>query len=249
VLPNLQPPNYGPFTFHATKHLGEARLQASGEAMRTSWFIWLVVTVLVGLYVAAGHLASRTEKVAIKLERGYSAQVGTIRLDEDRLRMRLIFQGNHVRRPELGDWNTNDAGTLKFGNPGAAIRIVVSVPGAAPVTYEAMPMSARGSGTIIRNLTASLSIAPGVWRWPPDRNELVLQRGRNTVNVEVVAVEAPLVGEAVELWVDPALGFKATMPNVGWLWLSFLWPILLAIQVLWAILLGVRTWRIRREAR
>jgi hypothetical protein len=221
--------------------------------MRTSWFIWLVVTVLVGLYVAAGLVASRTEKIGIKLEHGYSAQVGTLRLDEDRLRMRLFFQGDHIRRPELGDWNTNadgrEAGTLKFANPGAAIRIVASVPGGAPVTYEAMPMSAYGSSRVIRNLTADPSISPGVWRWPPDRNELVLQRGRNTVNVEVVAVEAPLVGEAVELWVDPALGFKVTMPNVGWLWLSFLWPILVAIQVLWAALLGVRTWRIRRQAR
>lgn len=221
--------------------------------MRTSWFIWLVVTLLMGLYVAAGLVASGTEKIGIKLQRGYSAQVSTVRFDEDRLRMRLIFQGDHVRRPELGDWNTksdgHETGSLKFGNPGAAIRIVASVPGVTPVTYEAMPMSAYGSGKVIRNLTADLAVAPGVWRSPPARNELVLDRGMNTVNIEVVSVEAPLVGEAVELWVDPALGFKFTMPNVGWLWLSFLWPILLVIQVLWAALLGVRTWRIRSQAR
>lgn len=221
--------------------------------MRTSWFIWMVVTVFVALYVGAGSVASRTEKIDIKLEHGYSAQVRAIRLDEDRLRMRLVFQGNHIRRPELGIWNTSsdghEPGTLRFSNPGAAIRIVASAPGVAPVAYEAMPMSGYGTGTVIRNLTADLSIAPGVWRWPPNRNELLLQRGSNVVSIEVVSVEAPLVGEAVELAIDPALGFKATMPNVGWLWLSFLWPILLGIQVLWAVLLGVQTWRIRREAR
>jgi hypothetical protein len=216
--------------------------------MRKSWFIWLVVTVLMILYVWAGSVASRTEKVGIKLEPGYSAQARVFRLDEDLLRMRLIFQGD-MRRPELGTWSSRpdwrETGTLKFDNPGTAIRIVASVPGVAPVTYEAMPQSARG----IRNLTADLSSAPGVWQWPPARNELVLHRGTNTVNVEVASVEPPLVGETVELWVDPALGFKVTNPNVGWLWLSFLWPILFAIQVLWAVALGLSTWRIRRRNR
>jgi hypothetical protein len=219
--------------------------------MRKSWFIWLVVSVLMILYVWAGSVASRTEKVGIKLEPGYSAQVRVFRLAEDRLRMRLIFQGDHTRRPELGTWGTRsdwrETGTLKFDNPGTAIRIVASVPGVAPVTYEAMPTSGHGWGEVIRNLTADLSIAPGVWRWPPDRNELVLHRGTNTLNIEIVSVEPPLVGENVELWVDPALGFKVTMPNVGWLWLSFLWPILLAIQVLWAVALGLSTWRTRRR--
>jgi hypothetical protein len=221
--------------------------------MRKSWFIWLVVTVLMGLYVWAGSVASRTEKVGIKLERGYSAQVRTFRLDEDRLRMRLAFQGGHMRRPELGTWSIrsdwHETGTLRFDNPGAAIRIIASVPDVAPVTYEAMPTSAHGSKDVIRDLTADLSIAPGVWSWPPARNEVLLHRGTNIVNIEVVSVEPPLVGEAVELWVDPALGFKVTMSNVGWLWLSFLWPIFLAIQVLWAVALGLSTWRIRRRNR
>jgi len=220
--------------------------------MRKSWIIWLIMTVLMILYVWAGSVASRTEKVGIKLEPGYSTQVRMFRLYEDRLRMRLIFHGDdNSRRPELGTWSTRsdwrETGTLKFDNPGTAIRISASVPGIAPVTYESMPTSAHGSGELVRNLTANLSIAPGVWRWPPARSELVLHRGTNAVNIEVVSVEPPLVGEAVELWVDPSLGFKVTMLNVGWLWLSFLWPILFAIQVVWVVALGLSTWRIRRR--
>lgn len=221
--------------------------------MNKSWLIWLVMTMLVTLYAWAGSVASKSEKVGIKLERGYSTQVRVFRLAEDRLRMGLTFQGDHTRRLELGTWATRSdwgqAGTLKFDNPGTAIRVVASAPGVAPVTYEAMPTSAWGPGSVDRKLTASLSISPGVWPWPPAMNELVLHRGTNIVNIEVIAVEPPLVGEALELWIAPPLGFKVTMPSVGWLWLWFFWPVLLAIQVLWAIALCVPTWRMRRRNR
>jgi len=63
----------------------------------------------------------------------------------------------------------------------------------------------------------------------------VLHGGTSTVKIEVVSVEPPLVGELVESWVEPALGFKVTMPNVAWLWPSFLWSMLLVILVLWAV--------------
>lgn len=212
--------------------------------MRLSWFIWLITTVLMILYVWAGFVASRTEMVGVKLEPGYSTQVRIFRFAEDRLRMQLVFKGEHTRRPELGTWSTRsdwrESGVLKFDNSGSAIRIVASVPDLAPVTYEAMPTSGYGALRVIRDLTASLSVSPGVWQWPPVRNELRLHRGTNVVNIEVVAVERPLVGEGVELWVRPALGFETAMPNVMWLWPWFLWPILIFIQVLWAVALGRR---------
>jgi hypothetical protein len=106
------------------------------------------------------------------------------------------------------------------------------VPDVAPVAYEAMPNTGYGRQGVIRDLTASLSVSPGVWQWPPARNELGLHRGANVVNIEVVAVDRALVGEGVELWVRPALGFETAMKNVRWLWASFLWPILLFIEVL-----------------
>ncbi|QUS38487.1 hypothetical protein RPMA_06310 [Tardiphaga alba] len=206
--------------------------------MRRSLLICLCVTALLALYVGAGSVASHTAKISIKLEPGTSAEVSVFRLAEDRLRMRLVFQGDHARRPELGAWTTRSDGTatgrLTFDNPGAAIRILASLASGAPVPYEAMPTSGGGPGIAFRDLTASLAIRPGVWRWPPDQNGLLLQRGANTVKLDIAAVAPPLIGERVELWVDPPLGAKQTMPNVAWLWGWFLWPLLLAIQLLWA---------------
>jgi hypothetical protein len=166
--------------------------------------------------------------------------------------MRLVFRGDHTRRPELGssgtrgDWRAT--GLLKFDSPGSAIRIVASLPDVAPVTYEAMPMSGHGAMGVTRNLTTGLSISPGVLDWPPTSKGLALQPGTNTVNIEVAAVERPLVGENVELTVNPALGFYELMPNVGWLWPSLLWPLYAIVLALWAVVLrrqnqAQKSWR------
>jgi hypothetical protein len=211
--------------------------------MRISWFIWLGATVLVILYAWAGSVASRTYMIGLTLEPGYLTQVRLFRFAEDELRMRLIFQGDHLRRPELGNHGTRSdwraTGILKLDNPGSAIRIIASTQDAVPVTYEALPNSGGGS----RGLTSGRSVSPGVWQWPPTSKGLKLQLGTNIVNIEVVAVERPLVGEHVELWVNPALGFYELMPNVGWLWPSFLWPFFAIILALWAAVLRRRNQR------
>jgi hypothetical protein len=209
--------------------------------MWISWIIWLITTVLMALYAWAGSLASKSDMVIVKLVPGHSAQLRLYRFDEDRLRMHLLFQGGHQqRRTELGNWSVRsdwrETGVLKFENPGSAIRIVASMPDTRPVIYEAMPKSGYGPSGVSRDLTASLSVSPGVWQWPPASEELGLHSGTNELIIEVIAVDGPLVGESVELWVKPALGFKAAMPNVQWLWWSFLWwPIMFPIQVLWAV--------------
>lgn len=69
--------------------------------MIRSWLIWLVVTVIVALYICAGAVESSTKRVNITLKPGYSTQVRIFRLAENRLQMRLNFQGDHRRRPEL----------------------------------------------------------------------------------------------------------------------------------------------------
>jgi hypothetical protein len=91
-----------------------------------------------------------------------------------------------------------------------------------------------------RELTTEPSISPGVWKWPPTSMGLRLQPGMNIVNIAVIAVERPLVGEEVELSVKPALGFYNSMPNVGWLWPSLLWPFFAIILAGWAIALRHR---------
>jgi hypothetical protein len=215
--------------------------------MRLSWSIWLGATVLTILYVVAGYIASSPDTVRLTLEPGYSTQVRLYRFAEDQLRMRLIFQNDHSRpRPELGryrtrsdsDWRTT--GLLKFDDPGSAIRIVASMPDAAAVDFEALPNSAHSEFKIERNLTAGRSISPGVWQWPPTSKGLKLQPGTSIVKIEVLAVERPLVGEDVELSVNPALGFYNLMPNVGWLWPSLLWPVFAIILAVWAFALRRR---------
>ncbi|MBR0829360.1 hypothetical protein JQ596_27860 [Bradyrhizobium manausense] len=189
---------------------------------------------------------------AIKLEPGTSTEFDIYRFIEGPLSMELQFRdgGDHTGRPELGDYTTRadlrEPGISKFPNPGSAIRIVASVPDAAPVTYEAMPKSGHGPSFFTRNLTPNLSISPGRYKWPPERNELLLHQGTNVVRIKVVAVERPLVGEEVELWVKPSLGFKAGAPSLSWLWPSLLWPILLVFQFWWACALWA-TGKTRRD--
>jgi hypothetical protein len=204
-----------------------------------SWYTWSIATVLMLLYVSAGSVASQTDVISVRLEPGYSTQLHVFRLAEDVLRMQLKFKVGDKPRPELGSYATREdwrkTGLLKLVNPGSAVRIAASMPDAAPVTYEAMPNSVvYPPSSAVRDLTSGISIAPGVWQWPPARNELVLHRGVNVVNIEVVVAERPLEGEDVELWVMPALGFKIGMPNVAWLWFSYLWPFLVIVQASWA---------------
>lgn len=211
--------------------------------MRTSWYIWLGATVLLALYTWAGSVASKTDMIGLTLEPGYSTQVHLFRFAQDHLRMRLIFQGSHARRLEMGDYGTRSdwraTGLLKFDHPGSAIRIVASMHATAPIAYEALPKSGSSSFDVTRTLTPGTSVSPGVWRWPPTSKGLALHPGASSVDIRVDAVEQPLIGERVELWVEPALDFKTAMPNIGWLWPSLLWPLFAIVLVLWAVVLWV----------
>lgn len=176
--------------------------------MKLRWSLWFAATLLMAAYVVAGYLASRTDAVSIKLEPGASTQVRIFRLAPQALRMQLVFQGDHRKRPELGEWMSVAKGNvLEFPKPGAAIRLTASTPGMAPVVFEAMPKGSHSSDRIGRDLTSSLSIGPGIWRWPPpaDRPRILLHAGVTPVTL-----------------------------NVSWLWFWFLWPFMAAIQLLWA---------------
>jgi hypothetical protein len=207
-----------------------------------SWSTWSAATVLLLLYVSAGFVASQTDVIRVRLEPGHSTQLRIFRLAEDVLRMQLEFKSGDRLRPELGrhtfreDWRTT--GYLKLVDPGTAIRIAASMPGVAPVTYEAMPNNVRYPPSLAsRDLTPGTSISPGVWQWPPTTKGLMLHRGVNVIDINIALAERPLEGEDVELRVMPALGFENGMRNVGWLWFWYLWPFFLIVQAFWAFAL------------
>jgi hypothetical protein len=220
--------------------------------MKRAWFIWLSATVILVAYAMAGFIASYSNAVEIRLEPGSFVEVTLLRLAEDRLRMELEFHGDHGLRPELGGSVTRtDGGRLAFQQAGSSVRMTAST-GSSSVLYEAMPRSGYGLHTVYRNMTSDLSLEPGIWQWPPDLGrDLVVHRGLNTVKIQAVSVEAPLVGEVVKLSVIPPLTFKACMPSVCWLWWWNLWPLIMLIQTIWAagLFIGARSRLRRREQR
>jgi hypothetical protein len=213
--------------------------------MQFRWALWVIVSLILAAYVAAGYLSSRSDTISIKLEPGFSTEVRVFRLARQNLEAKLLFRGDHLDRPELGNSVSIQSGALRqYANPGAAILLTVSKDGER-ISLEAMPKSAHGDGLIIRNLTINRSTRAGAWRWPPPSEgpQLVLQPGMNPVRITVISVAPPLLGEAVDLTIAPPLGFKATESNVAWLWFWFFWPIMAAVQLLWAAVLGMIAWR------
>jgi hypothetical protein len=215
--------------------------------IKRSWLIWLAVSVAWSAYCLAGYVASQSASTQLTLQPGASSKVRVLRLADDDLRMELVFRGDHgARRSELGEWvlssNEMNSGFLRFATPGAAVRVAASTSDGVPVTYEAMPTSSYRANETRRRLTSDLSVEHGVWRWPPRYKDLVLHRGYNDLKVEVVSVEPALAGESVGLVVYPELGFKVTRANgASALWLWFLWPIIVAAQLVWGIVLMVRS--------
>lgn len=213
-----------------------------------SWLVWLFINALVCAYLAAGYLASRPTIVDLKLERGVSVDVTLLRLAESRLKMELRFRGGR-ERSELGEYATvpqKDGGVLKFAAPGAAIQLSAARPESTPIIYEAMPASAVGTDAVTRNLTSDLSVERGVWRWPPRGRDLDLHSGFNAVKIRILSVDPVLAGEMVQLVSKPPLGFKSSEDNVAWLHAWFFWPLIVPIQLVWALFLGVKRRRLLR---
>jgi hypothetical protein len=179
--------------------------------MRKAWLIWFFATVILIAYVMAGFVASHSNSVKVRLEPGFLVEMILLRLADDYLRIELEFQGDHRLRPELGEWATKaDGGRLTFQQAGSSVRLTASTANSAPALYEAMPRSSYSLHASYRNMTSDLSIQPGVWRWPPDHSrDLVVHPGFNTVKIQTVSVDAPLVGEVVRLMVIPPLNFQS----------------------------------------
>jgi hypothetical protein len=224
--------------------------------MSRGWIAWSIATLILIAYAAAGRIESHTAISSIKLTRGATDNLDLLRLFKDELRFSLGFKAQGCQqRPELGNassdrsWKTT--GLLKL-TPGAAVTIEASHAHAAPVIFDAMPLSGFCSDRNLRDMTADLPIAPGVYRWPPPAAtpSIPLLPGFNHVILKVQKIGQPLLGEVVTIIVQPPLGFNEYFGNTCWLWPALLlWPLFTLVQILWAVGLAWATYRKRRRRR
>ncbi|MEO6382727.1 MAG: hypothetical protein ABIO35_12185 [Nitrobacter sp.] len=219
------------------------------RSQRRSWIVWTAVSAVLAIYCEVGFLASMTAFADLKLEPGQKAELSLLSVMPRPLSMEVWFRRKSAqdRRPELGSWATapdDFSGRLKFENPGAALRVVASLPGQTPRVFEAMPASGYSSQDISRRLTSDLAVETGTWRWPPNRlGSPTVQAGLATLTIQISQVDPEIAGETVRLAVLPALGFKVAQDNVSWLWFWFAWPLFAVVQVVWAVVLIFRSKR------
>jgi hypothetical protein len=210
--------------------------------LRWPWALWFMVSFGLTAYVLAGAIASHTTEATLTLADGAETDVTLLRLYPDKLRISLGFAKNPGWEERHGRWAISEerksATRLRFASPGRELRIMASTPGAPQVLYEAMPVGSRSATAVYRDMTPDLAVEPGLWPWrPASEKRLVLAPGLTKVSLRVASVDPTLVGETATIQIEPPLGFKASFPDVSWLWYSLLWPILIPIQLAWALVL------------
>lgn len=210
------------------------------DAMKRALLIWGVVTSAFAAYYGAAVIASRASITSIALTPGEAVDVRAFRIFKDKLRFQLAFKTDGVhQRPELGHWEEygdwRQTGFLQL-TPGAEVRISVGSGDEGPVVFEAMPTGSYAKNANFRDMTANLSVASGKWRWfpPADTPEIILSPGFNRLTFDVASVGSPLVGETVQLIIQPALGLKACYGVACYLRFAFLWPLFVPIPAAWA---------------
>jgi hypothetical protein len=167
--------------------------------MRGTWRVWRWTTAILVLYFAAGYIESHFVETPIRLEAGYATSVNIVRLADDPLLMSLVFPKSNIARPELGfpetarPWPASEE--KRYLRPGSAIRLRAAA-GSQTVFYEAEPAYAHGANS--RSLTSHVSIAPGVWRWPPplDLQKQVPRPGVRELCMEIFSVKVYMAGVA-----------------------------------------------------
>ncbi|HVJ53262.1 MAG TPA: hypothetical protein VM689_12415 [Aliidongia sp.] len=183
------------------------------------------MSVAFAAYVAMAFLAGRAELAKLELSPGQAVELDVVRLARAPLRFELEFQrhGGKVR-------------------PASPVRIRAEHGEAAPVLYEAMPVSGWNETSDWRAMTPNFAAESGVWPRPGKDTALSLRPGFDKVRFVVTDVDDALKGEIVTLLIVPPLALKtcqpATCPLAPWLWL---WPIFLAGQAAWGLWLVYRS--------
>lgn len=230
--------------------------------IRRAWWGWAVSTFLVLLLFCdtlIGRTASIHTIVPFRLTPDQTVSVTIFRLFQDQLYFGLAFE-RHCS--DLGDWRASrEKDGFLYLHPGTEIRIMASVPAAPPVTFEAMPNESPCNTAYKSELrmTSNLSVASGVWHWPPPPNPayIPLHRGYNQLAFRVTAVGEPLIGESVDLFVTAPISLKEARGSARWFWCGSLlwdllpweiWPIAAIGLAIWAAQNLRNARRIRRDS-
>jgi hypothetical protein len=198
------------------------------------------------IYAVPAHISELPTMVPLDLIPGNKVVLSVDRVFDDVLDLELVFrrQPPWQKRPELGDWHTDRDSYVSLGDA-ADVQIQARINDGPSTTLEAWPPNAYNGDNIWRGMGS-----PAVDRkwhvgppYPPapvnDIKGKTLHRGRNSVLLEVTVVEPPLVGERVEVAVDPPLFWYRG--GRGWTaifnYSFFIVPFFIIIQVIWAFIL------------
>ncbi len=217
-----------------------------------NWGVWALLCAALVAGWPAFKIASRTATVSLLLEPGATVVVDTLRLRPGNVQLALRF----ARAPgedtlaTLGTWSHREqAGQLLFDHPGEPVVLRIEHAD-RQARYAAFPASSSSADEVERNLWVQAPDAPdGGYRWPPLPSPVTLPQGRSHLTATVLEVGPSLRGQRPTLVLHPPMGFKASERGYDLLWLYFLWPVLVAPLLVYALVLCVWTWRQRQRRR
>ena len=212
--------------------------------MKLRWKIWHITCVVYFIYCIFGYIASHDKEISLQLTPNQSTSVTLFSFNDRVLEMELWFNAsfNNPRSEELGEWwpYQKNGNILIFENPGEPVEIAVSLNG-EPLLYSAMPNNGQGAEVATKRLYPKQELPNGQWEWSYsalNKKSILLKSGFNTIQLRVLRVGEALLGEVVTLDIYPELqGRFSGSTWVEWLRLYFVWPVMLFILILWAMVM------------
>lgn len=212
------------------------------------WFVWSVVTFVLAIYVAGGFIEANSTTAKIDLVPGREFNLKILRVMPNSIQLQMLFSKDTADRVDLGRCCSYEAtstpGLSILTNTGASVRIALSSWLNEAVFYEAWP-AAHAQNESSRHMTSDIINGKMVSReqgWKNPVPKFELYPGLNNVSLKVMSVDQALIGESVQVVVEPSLSIKWSS-NSNWLvWGLLLFPAFIAIQLAWAVVLVILTW-------
>ena len=211
------------------------------------WWLFALAALLTLVGTAGNLIASHSYIVPLTLKPGYSTHVDVFHLQSDYVDLDLWHTyEKDQERPELGTYSHEKRPQGYYvDDPGQPVIIQVST-AIDTVIYEAGPQAGRGSLHITRRMTPQApDDNPKLFGGPDQPKQATLPRGRSALSFTVLQAGPALLGEEVQLHLEPPLTFKYTSSSYEWLWMFYFWPVFVAGLVLWALGLAYMSWHVR----